>query len=331
MSQTIKLPNFNSLNNRNSEKTRLAGDTVVGATSLTVQNNNGIVPNLFLLIGLEGAEKSEIRAVSAATGATLITTLALSFEHFYNDPVTVLFGNQIKVYRAPNVDGNKPADNAFLYLATVDIEADQGTTTYTDPSGSSAWWYKSTYFNSLLTLETSLADTIAVRGGGFGNYVSIDAIRQEAGFKNNVNVTDSLIDEKRQTAQDEVNSSLYGVYAVPFAAPNGIIKNITLMIAVMYLHVAKFGAYDEDSAVGRKIDMALNQLERLKSGQLVLVNPDGSSMQIPDGGGGEGGISDNGMSGWPNRTTASLPAGTFGAGGPMFNRSSIDGFETRVY
>jgi hypothetical protein len=259
--------------------------------------------------------------------------VATDYEHYFDDPVTVLIGNQIKIYRSPNVNGLQPDDSAFVYHATVDIDPDQLETTYTDPSGSSEFWYKLTYSNSTTTAETSLADSGSARGGGVGQYVSIEDIRNEAGFKNNHNISDTLIDQKRQVAQAEVNAAASSRYAVPFASPvNPIIANITLMIAVKYLLLSQYGAFDSMTGAKEKIEMAENQLARITEGSLVLVAADGSSLALPSSGStSTGGTSDLGMSGFPNAQTASLKHDELGAGDFMFKRSMIDGYGEREY
>jgi hypothetical protein len=174
-----------------------------------------------LLVGNPGAEGSEVLAVSAVNSDQVgVTVGATKLKHLQNEPVAKLYGNQAKIYRAPNTTGLEPADGSFTLLATVTLEPDQPSTTYVDATGGDGYWYKYTYFNSQNSNETDKTQSIAARGEGdsSGNYCTVDEVRGQAGFKNARYITDDLIDEKRKAAQDEINAALGGYYAVPFSS-----------------------------------------------------------------------------------------------------------------
>ncbi|MGK3945791.1 hypothetical protein ABK046_46530, partial [Streptomyces caeruleatus] len=89
--------------------------------------------NQFVVIGQRGTELAELRKVSSITdGDTLVLTANLANPHTQFEQVTVLFGNQIKVYRASNVNGTQPADASFAELSTTTIDPDQASTTIVD-------------------------------------------------------------------------------------------------------------------------------------------------------------------------------------------------------
>jgi hypothetical protein len=326
MAQTLQLANYPTINLKR-EGTKLDADVLKTATSIIVQNTAEFVVDEYLLIGNIGTEISELVTIKTITSATALElNTALVLDHKRYDSIITLNGNQIQVYRAPNVDGTIPDDSTFVALGSpFSIQIDQSFTSYTDNTGSNAYWYKYTFRNSTTAIETDLAASKAVRGGN-NNYVSVDTIRREAGFANNRNITDVMINEKRQIAQSEVDGALSGVYTIPFSTPvNPTIENVTLQLATGYLLMMQFAngspRYDEGKA---KVDEAQSIIERLKSGQLILTGVTG--VELP-----QTNTNTNGMSGWPDDTTAGLSPDTNGAGDFMFKRSSIDGFGTRKY
>lgn len=329
MSVTLTINNFSSGNIL--ETAELNADALAAATALTLVNNNSIVLNDYIVIGTLGNEGSELRQVSGATGATGLTVPALSFNHLRFDKVTKLFGNSITVYRAPNVNGLQPADSAFAVFAsnTIAIDIDQPSTTFTDATGSSDYWYKYVYTNTTTAASTSLADSSAARGSGYGSYCSIDAIREEAGFTRAKYITDAMIDVKRQAAQAAINSALIGIYVLPFTAPiNALIEDITRRLAAGWLLLEQYGHYDtKDTNNGQsKVDGVMNakktgDLDKLAAGTLVLVGTDGSSQVSPN--------SANGFSGWPTDETANLTS-VDGGGDVMFKIGEVRNSE-RAY
>lgn len=298
MSATVKVDNYGSVNIR--EEAQLNAVVAAAASALVLNNTQNIAANDYLLIGARGTQSCELLPVlsnDSATGVTLSSPLKLPHVRF--EPVVKVFGNKIKLYRAPNVDGTQPADAAFVYLDIFDIDADQFFTYCADPNGSSAYWYKFTYYNSATTAETSLADSGCARGGVGGNYCSIDDIRQKAGLMYNTFITDAMIDVERQSAQAIINSKLSGVYTLPFTAPiSPLIRKITILLAAGAVLLGDYGPLNNlSTADGQsKIDEAMGLLDQLDVKTLVLTDASGVDTSIPG--------SANGYSGWPDVTTA---------------------------
>lgn len=299
MSTTLKIDNFASINVK--ERTSLAVDINAAATSLTLVNNNNIVASDYILVGRPGSETGEIRVAASVSGATILVTNAITLHHDAYEDVTALIGNQINIYRAPNTNNLQPADGTFTKLATVNIDPDQLSTTYTDANGGDGYWYKFTYFNQTNLAETSLSDSGAARGGGVGNYATLDDIRSAAGFEKNYNISDSYIDGFRRSAQDQVNGSLAGVYVLPFTTPiNGFINRITIQLAAGQIKLDQFGKNNEEGQA--MIDWAEAQLKSIRGGDLTLTDSTGAVLPQPGGGGTVpgGGM---GFSGYPNNKT----------------------------
>lgn len=301
---SLTINNFSSANIL--EKAALNADVAVAATALVLDNNDSIGADDFIIIGALGSPNSEIRQVVSVSGAAGVNVSALSRGHLRFEPVTKLFGNKLTVQRAPNVNGRQPADSAFAAFtgSLISIDTDQLSTLFSDPDGSSDYWYKFVYTNSVTGFSTNLSDSSAARGEGFGNYCSLDDIRQEAGFTRNRNITDDMIDAKRQAAQATINSALLAIYTVPFTDPiNPLISDMTARLAAGWLLLEQYGHFDTMNTNNgqKKVDSVTNEkktgdLDKLQLGALTLLDTTGVSTKL-DG-------TQMEFNGWPNADTA---------------------------
>ena len=295
--QTITVPNFKDANIK--EHSKLDADTIVGATTLALAHSNDMATNDYLYVGRLGSEGAELTTIATVPSISSATTAALVKPHSRFDDVTVLFGNKIKVYRASNVDGTVPADASFSVVGTSNnIDVDQVSTSIIDADGGSDYWYKATYYNSTTSGETPLADAIASRGGGYGDYASIESIRNDAGLQNNHFITDAQINEKRQAAQSLINGQLTGIYTIPFIAPiNPHIAEITRKLAAGYLLTNDYGMVSSFSTNNgkAKVEWAIDQLNKLKARETTLTDNAGTDTSIS---------TTSGLQMWPNTTTA---------------------------
>lgn len=312
MSQKLTISNYSKTNIV--EETELTADAAASQAVIAVVSNQNFAANSHYVIGRiasEGLEKLLVLSVAGSTGITATTNLVRGHSKF--EKVTRLFGDKIRIYRASNVDGSQPADGDFTLLTTVNIDYDGSQTEYTDADGSSSYWYKSTFYDSVGLTESSLAQSDAVRGGGYGNYASIESIRTQAGLTNNRFIADSVFEEKRQAAQRLIDSELNGVYVVPFTAPiNPLISEITRLLAAGYVLTQEYAnsggvIFAQGQAM---IDRVTNDdknglLDRLNKKELKLTDAEGSPESVTDSGT---------FSGYPNSTTATaLPENGGGA------------------
>jgi len=272
MAQLLKAPNYDSDNVV--ERTEIDADVAASQATATAKNSQGFVNGDFFRLG-EG-ETAEIKKVSGVSGQIITATTNFTFPHNRGEKLVKLRFDQIKFKRAANVDGSVPLDGSFSTLATVSIESDQDETEYNDASGSSSYWYKYTYYNSDSTNESDIADSIAVRGGGYGYYCSIDDVRIEAGFTNNFAITDEIIQDRLDEAQDEVKGALSARYTLPLAYVPKILRNITKLLAAGYLLITAYGPAEEgtNKEGEQKIKHARALLARIVSGEITLIGID---------------------------------------------------------
>jgi hypothetical protein len=328
MSQQLSIENYGPLNI--GEATALTADIAAGVDALPLENNDGYTAGDYVLIGSYGGEKSEMKIVLSVNGNNgLTTTESTVQEHDQYEMVTKLYGTQIRIYRAPNSNGLAPTDDSFEYLAPVNIDFDDIESVYVDPDGSSEYWYKFTYYNPTTSNETSLADSVAVRGGDYGNYCSVDEIRNQAGLQGNRWISNASIDEQRQAAQALINSVLTGKYVVPFTPPvNALIAKCTKLLAAGYLLTKNYGPINTlDTNDGtRMVEEVTNPrhtglLDRIAARELVLTDATGVSQTTPSGGG---------VSAWPTAATKDAPREEGGAP-RMFRMADREGYESRLY
>lgn len=274
MATTLQAESFSEVNIV--ERT-LLDDVYSSGTILTVASTQGFSAGQTIYVGTpsrEGCEKGVIQAVSSATELSLASALGLPHSRF--ESVVAVLGDSIHIYRSANVDGSVPVDDDFSVIATRSIDPDQQTTYYTDPSGSSSFWYKMTYYNATTSDETSLNAAPAVRGDDFGHYASLSQIRREAGFEKAYNLSDTVIDQQRRAAESEINSTLAANYTTPFSPVPASIRTLTIQLAAGLLLGQ---AYGEGSAASTaKLKAVRAQLAAMASRNGTVTDDSGNSL-----------------------------------------------------
>lgn len=309
MSQTLRIPNFSRELNILAQTT-ISQAAAAAASSLSVTNCAAFTTGSLVLVGAPGSNSAELNtAGTLSSDTTLPLASTTKLPHSPGEVASMLFGNQLKIYSAPDIGntGIAPPDNTFTLLTTINIDPTMAYTTYTDSAGGSTTWYKFTYFNSTSSAGTAIADSVATRGDTGLNYCSLDEIRNKAGFKNNNNIGDGLIDEKRQAAQTVINGALLPVYVFPLPQPtNPIIAELARNLAASYLTQDVYRTTNAQMlAQGEKDEQdALTDLNDLVVKEVVITNAQFVDQVIPGG---------NGVSGYPDNTLG--PPNVAGEGG----------------
>lgn len=285
MASTLRIDSFHEINIV--ERGELSSDYVAASTVLAVRSTQGFVIGQSIYVGQTSREGCEKAVVASLTGETTINlSAALKLPHTRYEPVTAVLGDSIHIYRAADVDGSVPADELFTVLTTRTIDPDQASTYYKDSTGSSAFWYRHTYFNPITNDETPLTAFDAWRGDDFTHYASLAEVRKEAGFEKAYNLPDSDVELQRRNAESEINASLSGAYTVPFAPVPAIIRTLTIQLAAAMLLVH---AYGESAGNRQKLKDARAAIEGYKNRSSVLTDDDGISL-----------TTSNGVSGYPD-------------------------------
>jgi hypothetical protein len=309
MAEIIRVPNFSEINLQ--EATILESDAASGQATITVINPTTYAQLDKLLIGMIGSETAEIRSIQSISSKTFTLSANLLNKHNKYEPVYRLYGDKIRLYRAANVNGTAPADSAFSLVDTVTMEGDDTTTDITDSSGGSGYWYKTTYYNSDSASETSLALSIAVRGGGVGHMASIESIRIESGLLDNQNIDDGRFAERRDQAEAEVNAALaVAGYTVPLQTDSPLVENIVRLLTAGYMMMQEYPTAEGEANPGKaKVKEARDLLKRIQNQELVLIDATGASLARTSQ-----------VSGWPDDTTETV--GTDGMPEPFQMRMS---------
>lgn len=273
MAEVLRPTNYDAINIL--EKTELSADVAAAQKVANVLNSQGFVSDDFFIIGELVGELSELAQVDSKTGNAITAETNYANPHKKGEAVTKLFGNQIKIYRAENINGSIPEDEDFVEIAAITIKADQTFTEYTDTSGGSDYWYKKTYYNSENTNETDLVDSLAVRGGNYGYYVNWEEVRSEAGLTNNKWIEASVYQDKIKKAQSEVNTSLrVGGYTLPLTVIPEVVKHATILLAAGYVLTRDYGPENAGTSKDgeRKIQQARALLKGIENGSQPLTD-----------------------------------------------------------
>jgi len=260
----------------------------------------------------EQAEKVKLTTVTLATQTFAFA--ALKFAHEKKEPITKLRGDQIKIYRAANVDDTPPDDDDFILIATVDIQVDKSYTEYNDTDGGVGYWYKVTYYHSVNGAETDIVQSDAIRGGNFGHYATIEQIRNAAGFKDNTDVIDEVIAEARDEAEGVVKGYIIAAgYYLPLEPPYpASVARLVKQLASAYLLQDEYGSsvQGSDRDGYAKENSVMKKLEKIQEGEMKLI--DVNKETVTPG--------KDDTSGWPDDTTETETKSNHG-GKPIFTIS----------
>lgn len=287
MADTIRIPNFSDINLL--EILQLTADAASGQAVATVYNASGVSVNDFILWTPNlGSEIGEILKIQSISGLNITHTTNFNNTHAAYSNGRKLFGDQIKLYRAVDVNGTPPVDSAFSALGSpVTIQGDDMFTDIVDSAGGSGYWYKATYYNSVSSSETLLTQAQPIRGGGYGHYVSIEAIRRESGISNDIQIDDTQIAIRRDQAESEINGNLAGTgYILPLADSSNnvftppIIEHIARVLAAGFVLNQDYGpTANVDVKDGdNKLTEARNLLLQIQDGTIVLIDTTGTPL-----------------------------------------------------
>lgn len=190
----IYLPDLDSF-----EKTFLDADEASAQTTLTVVSGKQFTGS-YVLVGIPGTEKCELRTLSGQTDTTL-TVDALDFDHPKGTLVTMIPFNQIEIYSASSVGGS------YSLIATESISPDRLFTLYSATTGTATAAYKVRFKNAADTTYSDYSDEVV--GSGYSDK-TVYSIKKRAlgqmGEKIEGILTDEKLDEALWQARRLVDS-----------------------------------------------------------------------------------------------------------------------------
>lgn len=305
MSVTLKIDNF--AQNNLIQQTMLTADVAVGSSSITVINSSGYNIGDYIVVGgltSDGSEALKIQSIPDST--TLTTTTAAQLPHTENDSLWSIFGNQIQVYAAANVNGLPPDDTQFAPVGQIiNIMVWNSYSVFVD-SNPGQFWYKYSFHNSSNGNDTGISSSIA-QLSGIVQYCSIFDIREKAGIVNNFYISDAQIEKYRRRAQKEIDNRLQSLYDVPFPYPvNEQIEDIAATLAAGLILAIDNSVFSTGTK-GQSNDLltsARAELAEIDSRVVVLTDANGNPLILDHA---------DSVQGWPDSTTAYLPPSQGGA------------------
>lgn len=263
-----------------SESTEFSAEEAVAQTQLSVKNAQGFSEDDYVILGRLGHEKAELRQVaSVASDLTSITiSSATKFVHEEGEPITKIFYNQRKFYRASSETGTYSHLSSESSPKEIEVDKPEGTF-LEDTGGSSTSWYKATYYNSTTSIETSTDDAIAVQAGESDHYTSIYAIKRRSGFEDAEGISSELVGDFRVEAENEFESRIAVAYSLPLSSKPKLARQIVEYLAAGNLLIKEYGveANIEISKSGaRMLERANSLLNRIVDGTLQLIGEDGN-------------------------------------------------------
>lgn len=173
------------------EKSYLSNPYSAGATTVLIKNADRFTASDRIMIGEMGLEATEIVTLSAVGADSQTLTIgATLYAHEADAPVYKLRFDQVKIYRSITTD----TTSAYSLLTTQNLDVDNADleTNYDDTTGASSYFYKTSLYHSISTLESAKGDSIG--GGGYR--------RNQVGY-----IIDELLQEVNDQAEQHVTRS----------------------------------------------------------------------------------------------------------------------------
>lgn len=142
------------------EKSYLATPTVAGATTTPLKSAVGVIIDDYVILGYPGREKTEIVLITGKSGNS-IQHAATAFGHSVDSPVTVIKYNKVLFYESATLTGSYAV---ITDVAGVDIDIDDSETRFEYDAGSPTKYYKASYYNTELGIESALSDPLIGTG-----------------------------------------------------------------------------------------------------------------------------------------------------------------------
>jgi len=182
------------------EVTLIEDKADAGSTTFNVQSTENFTSGDLILIGLPSSETAEVREIDTIISATSVSvTVSSSFLHDRDEPLLKLDFDQLKLYRSTDNGSTFPS----LATINLDYNSPQSLTEYIDTSGTQAYIYRFTFYNSKTTTET--AESQDIRQPTHLGYITVEEFKAQTGIK----VHDDLVREAIAIGATQIRRELY--------------------------------------------------------------------------------------------------------------------------
>ncbi len=194
----IRIPDLSSF-----ERTYLSGDEAAGQTVLSVLSGTNFAANEFVLVGIPGAEQSEIRKIQSVAAGTITITAALSYDHNQGTIITFIPFDQIEVYSSPSAGGS------YSLISAVSIRADSLETYYPRTADANTVYYKARFKNSNDTTYSDYSDEVSAAGYAYNTVYAVKSrALSQLGEKIEGIITDEFLNESLWEGRREIHNQL---------------------------------------------------------------------------------------------------------------------------
>jgi len=253
------------------EQSRLDSDASAGSgVALTLENNDGFSADLFIRVGYEGQETTELCEIDSISGNQGVTVATLKYDHPAGTPVQLFRFNKRKFYGSDALDGTytELTDDG----SPKDIQVDDPRGSVLEYTGNDYSYFKAIYYNSVTGQTTLLSEAEAAQVDESSRYVSLWDIRVTAGFAENSNITDSYIEKHRTAAEAEVRTVLAKKYSLPLSYIPDYVRDITELLAAGKM---LYKQYPDSDAGEKMLGEARSMLKKIRTGDVELYDLDG--------------------------------------------------------
>ena len=142
----------------NVPKTYLQNTEVAGTTIFRLRNTTGLGSSWAIQVGATGEEQTEVLVISGnppAVGTLGTTTVASTFEHPADTPVSFIKYNQVVFERST---AGTAGTATPMTDGTLTYQADHQFTQFDDATGSVSYAYRTYFRNSVLAVNTTESD-----------------------------------------------------------------------------------------------------------------------------------------------------------------------------
>lgn len=134
------------------QKSKFDADAAAAAVSITVENTEGFAVDDYVVLHPRN-EQSEIVKVTAVTDDTTLAVTALKFAHFSGEFIYRMPYNRMRFYSSTSATGTY----ALIAGSETELSYADDYTTYEYVAGTSALFYKRTFYNTTTTTESDIA------------------------------------------------------------------------------------------------------------------------------------------------------------------------------
>lgn len=163
----------------NQEKTFLAADVASAAAVMTVDNSNGFIAADYIVMNPFN-EVTEILKITSVTNTTITPTTAVKFNYSNKDRIYKTPYNQMRFYYCATATGT------YVLIDTVDILFDELHTEHEYTAGTSALYYKRTFYNETTDVETDIDSSEYFQVTDDDTYITAEQLMIYLQFANGV-------------------------------------------------------------------------------------------------------------------------------------------------